>query len=380
VKSVNDRMGHHFGDLVIQQAANRISDALPPGAVAGRMGGDEFLVLADARYESLAEDLRSALSGDYDLNDVRFTVTASVGVARYDDISVEELSRRADLAMLSSKAAGKNRVTVYVPNTDARHQRSEQIARLLPLALKNGEFRTVVQPIVSLETGRLLHGECLARWSSPELGDIGPDEFVPVAEQSGDIALLDRRILNAALDVLTTLDAERARPVRLAVNVSAKDASLTNLDQDIARALSTHGIAPDRLIVELTESVFINRSSSAHDQLARLRAHGVALSLDDFGTGYSSLSYLQRVDFDFIKLDRSIIAALPSPRTEAIIASVVALARSLDAHLIAEGVETTGQRDRLIQLGCTLGQGFLFARPLEVDAWKALVRAESNAR
>ena len=375
VKSVNDRMGHLFGDQIIQGAADRITAVLPPGAIAGRMGGDEFLVFADERHHDLPEKLRARLAETYSVNEVSFSVTASIGVAPYDDQRVEELARRADLAMLGSKQAGKNHVTHYVRDTDARHERRERVAQLLPLALARAEVRIAIQPIVSLATGALVHGECLARWTSPELGAVNPAEFVAVAEQSGDIALLDRHVLRSALRALQDLAGEGARAVPLSVNVSAKDSSLTSLDEDIARELALHGSAPSEIVIELTESVFINRFGSAVAQLKRLRDQGIAISLDDFGTGYSSLSYLQRLQFDTIKIDRSLISALPGERTRAIIESIITLGRALDAHIVGEGVETVEQRDCLRALGCEYAQGYLFSRPLELDQWRALVRS-----
>lgn len=378
VKTVNDRMGHSFGDQIIQSAAVRITAVLPPEAVAGRMGGDEFLVFADERYCDLPELLRAQLAEIYSVNEVSFNVTASIGVAPYDDQRVEELARRADLAMLASKQAGKNLVTHYVRDTDAMHLRLERVAQLLPLALTHGEVRIAVQPIVSLATGALVHGECLARWTSPQMGVVNPDEFVPVAEQSGDIAVLDRHVLRMALRALQDLAGEGARAVPLCVNVSAKDSSLTSLDESIARELSLHGIAPSEIVIELTESVFINRFGSAVAQLKRLRDQGIAISLDDFGTGYSSLSYLQRLQFDIIKIDRSLISALPCERTRAIIESVITLGHALNARIVGEGVETVEQRDGLIALGCEYAQGYLFSRPLELDQWKALVRSGAS--
>ena len=377
LKGVNDRMGHLFGDEIIRTAAERIAAALPPDAVAGRMGGDEFLVFADEEHAHLAEALRASLSEPYLVRGVNFNITASVGVADDEGVTVDELARRADLAMLISKQSGKNRVTCYVQGTDVQHARRERIGQVLPLALARSELRIAVQPIVVLATGALVHGECLARWTSPELGVVTPDEFIPLAEQSGDIALLDRLVLRRALATLVELAAEGARPVPLSVNVSAKDSSLSSVDDSIARELSLHGVAPDQIVVELTESVFINRFGFALSQLKRLRDLGISISLDDFGTGYSSLSYLQRLPFDYIKIDRSLIAVLPSERTRAIIESIIGLGRALNARVIAEGVETAEQRDCLLELGCEFAQGFLFSRPLELESWKALVRGSA---
>ena len=380
IKSVNDRMGHHFGDRVIKGAADRITACLPPGAIAGRMGGDEFLVYADAACEDLPDTLCAALGEVYVVNESRFSVTASVGSAAYAPVAMAELSRRADLAMLESKRGGKNRVVRYQEDTDVRHARGEQIGRLLPGALARDEIHIVIQPILCLATGVVTHGECLARWVSPELGEVSPNEFVPVAEQSDVIKLLDRFVLQEALKLLVRMRDECAEPVPLAINVSARDASLASLGADVVRGLREHDVHPSQLIIELTESVFIDRFNEAVVRLNQLREHGVAIALDDFGTGYSSLSYLQRLYFDYVKIDRSLVAALPSQRTHAIIESVVGLGRSLEARVVAEGVETQEQLDSLVALGCEFAQGFLYSRPLSIQAWVELVRSGQRLR
>jgi diguanylate cyclase (GGDEF)-like protein len=368
LKGVNDRLGHRYGDAVIRDAAARIRAALPEGAVAGRIEGDEFLVFADASHVALPEALRSALAAPYEVDGVRLSVTASVGTA-IGTFNAEELARRADLAMLLAKRQGRNRVVPFTPEADARRMRAERIAQLLPHALATGELRIVIQPIVALDSRRLVAGECLARWTSPELGVVGPEEFIPIAEQSGDIAILDRYVLRAALRVLSELARRGLAPISLSVNVSARDAAMTELDAEIVGELQQYGVSPSLLTVELTESVFVGSGATAPRQLSRLREHGISIAMDDFGTGYSSLSYLQRMEIDCIKVDRSMVMALPSPRASAIVRSVVDLGRALHARVVAEGVETAVQSDALRSLGCELGQGYLFAPPVEVPAW-----------
>ena len=380
VKAINDRLGHHFGDVTIQTAAQRISACLPPGAVAGRMGGDEFLVFTDMGQEELPEKLRQRLSGVYEINGTNCYVTASIGVALYDEVRPEELCRRSDLAMLESKKAGKNRVTYYSLVTDKRQERSAEISRLLPKALQSGEFRFVVQPILSLKTGEMIHGECLARWDSPELGTVLPEDFVPIAEHSGDIALLERMMIDSVTQMLAKQCSEGVKPVPLCINVSAKDIAMDGLAKNISEALSRHQLSPHLLVIELTESVFINRYGTAAAHFKQLRDLGVSLSLDDFGTGYSSLSYLQHLEFEYIKIDRSMVAALPSHRAKAIIESILGLGRSLTTTIVAEGVETDLQNELLRELGCEYAQGFLFARPMEVEAWEQWIRNDNWRR
>ncbi|MSQ03835.1 MAG: bifunctional diguanylate cyclase/phosphodiesterase [Myxococcales bacterium] len=371
LKGINNRLGHRYGDAVIHGAATRIVAVLPADAVAGRTEGDEFLIVTDTGHDALAEVIRAMLAEPYEVDGLRLLVTASLGTAEGAE-RAEELARRADLAMLASKRAGRNRVTAFLPDTDARRQRAAQIARLLPEALARGELRIAIQPIVSVDDGRLMAGECLARWTSPELGVVRPDEFVPIAEQSGDIVLLDRYVLRSALRILSSRGT--APHVPLAVNLSALDAALTRVDDDVLAELAAHDVAPSLLTLELTESVFAGQSDVA-DQLRRVRAAGVSVSVDDFGTGYSSLSYLQRFEIDAIKVDRSIVSALPDPRASAIMASVLALGSALRLRVVAEGVESPEQHAALRALGCGLAQGYLFSRPLEVPAWMERLQA-----
>ncbi len=374
LKGVNDRLGHRYGDAIIHGAATRIRALLPSDAVAGRVEGDEFLVFTDAGSDALPESLRASLAEPYEVDGMRLVVTASVGTTEGTERS-EELARRADHAMLASKRGGRNRVTAFRPDTDARRHRAAQIARLLPAALARGEVRVAIQPIVAVEDGRLVAGECLARWMSPELGVVSPAEFVPIAEQSGDIALLDRHVLRCALHVLS--DQGAGRHVPLSVNVSALDASFTRIDADVRAALDAHGVPPELLTLELTESVFAGHTDVV-EQLRRVRAAGVGVSVDDFGTGYSSLSYLQRLELDAIKVDRSMISGLPAPRVSAIMESVLAIGRALRLRVVAEGVETIAQHASLRALGCGLAQGYLFSTPLEVPAWLERLPAKAG--
>lgn len=380
VKAINDRLGHHFGDVMIQTAAQRILACLPPGAVAGRMGGDEFLVFTDMGQEKLPEKLRQSLSEVYKINSTSCYATASIGVALYDNVRMEELCRRSDLAMLESKKAGKNRVTYYSLVTDKRQERSAEIGRLLLKALQSGEFRFVIQPILSLKTGEIIHGECLARWDSPELGTVTPEDFVPIAEHSGDIALLERVMIDSVTQILAKQCSKEGKPVPLCINVSAKDIAMDSLAKNISEALSRHQLPANLLVIELTESVFINRYETAAAHFKQLRDLGLSLSLDDFGTGYSSLSYLQHFEFKYIKIDRSMVSALPSHRAKAIIKSILDLGRSLGTTIVAEGVETQLQKDLLSELGCEYAQGFLFARPMEVEAWEQWVHNDNWRR
>jgi EAL domain-containing protein (putative c-di-GMP-specific phosphodiesterase class I) len=273
--------------------------------------------------------------------------------------------------MLEAKRDGRNQVRRAVSATLQSEARIRRVHQLLPAAMQRGELRIVVQPIVRIADGSLARAEALVRWRSRELGDVPPIEFVPVAEQSGIVRELGRIVLQSTTDLLRALG-DRAVPV--AVNLSAREVVLPTLADDIHAELVRTGIDPALLTVELTETAMVGRLDLAQEQLARVRALGVRVALDDFGTGYSALSIVHRLDLDTLKVDRSLVRDLPEPRAMAIVRAILRMAESLGLSVVAEGVETREQADALAALGCPYGQGYLWARPLELGdfmRWQA---------
>ena len=369
-KGVNDRLGHRVGDHVIANVAKRLKEAAPAGALVGRMGGDEFVVMAHDD-EGLADRIRSVLSETYRLDGAIVGLTASVGVACSPEhgSDLESLVQRADSAMRHSKVAGKNRVSTFDVKQIAAENRAERIVQLLPVALERGEIRIVVQPIVSLIDGKVVRGECLARWLSPELGIVGPDEFVPLAERAGAIRRLGSYVLERVIQVAREQHMA-GRNIPLSFNLSGHELVLPDVITDLCEQVRRSGLPRGALMVELTESAFIESYGVAAEHLAALRAIGMSLALDDFGTGYSSLSYLHRLEVDVVKLDRSLVSDLPGTRATALADAVNRLGLALGTQIVAEGVETRAQHDALCAIGTTFAQGYLYSRPLELDSWR----------
>jgi diguanylate cyclase (GGDEF)-like protein len=373
LKQLNDSLGHHVGDLALEAAARRIERAVPEGGFAGRLGGDEFVAFVPGDGEAVAERMRSLLSMPYAVDDLHVLLTASIGVTLREDLpegAIEDRLRLADAALFEAKRAGRNRVQRAIASSVASEARLRRIHNLLPHAVQRGELRVVVQPIVRLADTTLARGEVLVRWNSPELGQVSPAEFVAIAEQSGMARELGRFVLGETTKLLQAL-AAAGHAVPLAVNLSGREVVLPTLASDIEEALTRTGTPPRLLTVELTESAMIGRIDLAREQLRKVRALGVGVALDDFGTGYSALSIVHELEVDTLKLDRSLVKDLPGPRAGAIVRAVVGLAETMGLAIVAEGVETEPQAEALLAMGCTFGQGYLWARPMEVEDFVA---------
>ncbi len=378
-KAVNDTLGHPIGDRLLGRVSERLAQLVTDNETVGRLGGDEFaVVVRDAtdteRVERLAHTIIETLSRPYEVDQHTLWIGASVGVATSprDGRTAENLIRSADLALYRSKDAGGGSFHTYDPQL---HVNAEE-RRVLEIALRNaldrGELHLQYQPVVEATSGHLTGFEALLRWHSPEFGIVSPAKFVPLAEEARLIGPIGEWVVRTAC-------AEAARwpdDVRVAVNVSPEQLHNPNFVTVVAQALSTSGIAPSRLELEVTESVFMREGTGAVKVLERILDMGVRLSLDDFGTGYSSLGYLSRTRFSSIKIDRSFVqgASRGVPEALAIICAVVALARSLGMATTAEGVETEAELNMIRELGCSKIQGFYFGRPLPVEEARALAR------
>jgi diguanylate cyclase (GGDEF)-like protein len=381
-KAVNDTWGHSVGDRLLTAVGERLLRPLRPGDVLARVGGDEFVVAAPGvgspdAARSLAARLAAELVDELDLGVCRVRVSASVGVLHTDGLdgtTAEDLLRDADIAMYRAKEDG-GAIATFDAGMRADVARRVDLETALDRVAERDELRLFHQPVVELGSGRLVGFEALLRWERPGVGLVPPLEFIPVAEDTGAIVDIGRWVLEEGCRQLAAWDDELGldRRLTLAVNLSARQLRDPDLVDAVAGALMRAGVAPERLVLEITESVMLE-DTGVDDVLGALRDLGVRLAADDFGTGYSSLSYLKRYPIGQVKIDRSFVAGLGvDPDDEGIVAAILAMARALDLEVVAEGIETDVQRRRLQALGCDHAQGYLFAAPLPPAAARALL-------
>jgi len=382
---VNECVGALAGDELLITFARRLCSALRAGDLLARTGGDEFGILMrldrglDDALQA-AERIRAALSAPFRLSELEIRVDCSVGCALLsgrEELS-DEVLRNAQFALKRAKTSGE--VHIYEPNQARAARRRFAIETELRRSIENGDLRLAFQPLVDFASGGVFGFEALSRWSHPTRGPISPTEFIPVAEESGLIVPLGRWALDEALRTLRGWDAEAGAelPVRMAVNLSALQIARDDVPAMVAEALGRHGVAGARLTLELTESAIIQDPARATTVLKALKALDVRVAMDDFGTGYTSLAYLQRLPIDVLKIDRSFVSfMLADQDSVAIVRAILSLATALGMETTAEGIDTPELAAALEQLGCTHGQGFHFARPLEPDAVLPYWRARS---
>ena len=385
-KTVNDGLGHAAGDELLQAVAGRLVRCVRPEDTVARLGGDEFAALleglAHPRDATVVVDrMLTALDDHVAVGDQLVRPAASIGVAYPDgDADAESVLRNADTAMYTAKAAGKGRAEVFSPSMHDQAVRRLEVKGAMESALDEGRFRLVYQPVVDLHSGRAVGVEGLLRWRDPVHGDIGPAEFVPLAEETGSIIGLGRWVLRRACEQAARWQQGQPTPVTVSVNVSARQVIDGDIVADVMDALATSGLPAGLLVLELTESLFISDRGAVAATLAELRRLGVSIAVDDFGTGFSSLSYLRDFPIDVLKIDRSFVNAfdVDDPQHD-FAAGVLALARHLQLQTIAEGIEQTGQLIGLRTLGCHQGQGYLFSRPVEADDVPAVLAGLAGA-
>ncbi|MBY0341625.1 MAG: EAL domain-containing protein [Rhodocyclaceae bacterium] len=384
-KSLNDTQGHAIGDKLLVQVAHRLLLCVRESDTVARIGGDEFVVMltslgsqrADAATQAqvVAEKIVAAFAQPFDLDGFEYSSTPSLGVALFSDtqLSVEELLKRADLAMYQAKASGRNTIRFFDPEMQAAVSLRVQMENDLRRALNKQEFVLYYQAQVDAD-GCLTGAEALVRWQHPQHGLMSPFNFIPVAEDSGLILQIGAWILETACHQLAAWARESGREhLTIAVNVSARQFRHADFVSQVNEALARSGANPQRLKLELTESQLVDNVEETIDKMHALRSLGVSFSLDDFGTGYSSLSYLKRLPLAQLKIDPSFVRdVLDNPSDAAIVRTVIALGHSLGLNVIAEGVETQAQRELLFRLGCHSYQGYLFSRPIPVAEFNAL--------
>jgi diguanylate cyclase (GGDEF)-like protein/PAS domain S-box-containing protein len=378
-KQINDSLGHLFGDRVLIQVAERIKLCLRQADTASRLGGDEFVLLlhhADARgAEITARRILESLSQPYSIDEMSFSLTASIGIALYpaDGQTMDDLIKNADSAMYHVKERGRSDFRFYQKQMNVGLLSRMKLDHAMRQALANDGFRLHFQPQVDLKTGHVFGAEALIRWRDAELGEIAPGTFIPVAEETGVIVPIGNWVLQQAVRQAARWR-EEGLPLVIAVNVSALQFRQADFIDSVGRALADAGLPPDMLELELTESLLIQDADEVLRRLEALAQLGVKLSIDDFGTGYSSLSYLKRFPLHRLKIDRSFVAGLPEDESDAaIVTAIVNLARSLNLRVIAEGVESDIQRQFLLAAGCQEFQGYLCAPALTAEDFRKLV-------
>ena len=384
-KEVNDTLGHHHGDGLLAIVARRLEEAVGDLGDVARLGGDEFGVLLPG-YESKADVLDVArrivatMSDGFSLADLVLDVGASIGIALAPDDATEApmLLQRADVAMYAAKSSASS-IEFYDPKQDHHSPARLVLATELRRTLEREELLVQFQPIAELATGRVVRVEALARWHHPRRGFVPADQFIPLAEKSGQIQLLTDRVLSEALRQCRLLRAE-GYDLGVSVNVSVRSLLDDRLVEDVARHLAAQGLPPDVLTLEITESMIMAEPARTIAVLKLLSAMGVSLAIDDFGTGYSSLSHLKRLPVDELKIDKSFVMGMGLDDNDAtIVRSIVDLGRNLGLQVVAEGVEDQKAWARLSQLGCTYAQGFILSRPATAHQLSAFLRSQAPA-
>lgn len=371
-KEINDSLGHEAGDSVLRETARRVTEMLGTQHLLARLGGDEFAILMgedtlSLRADDVASALLSSLVEPFVIAGMAHRIGASIGIARGTvDIDAQEVVRRADVAMYVAKSSGKGRANWYSTAMDEGRTLRTEIEAELRQALRQGDIKVAYQPIVRADTHAIIAVEALSRWTSPTRGPIGPDVFIPIAEQSGLIIELGQHVLREACLAV------RDWGIDLAVNLSPVQFRHPGLVADILFVLAETGFAASRLELEITEGSLIENSAVAQSMISALREEGIRISLDDFGTGYASIGYLRKFQLDKIKIDKSFTDRIERDRETAMITTaIIALGSALNLPITAEGVETADQAAMLRVAGCRQFQGWLFGKALFADDLEA---------
>jgi diguanylate cyclase (GGDEF)-like protein/PAS domain S-box-containing protein len=384
-KTINDSLGHDAGDALLKEVATRLKHTLRSSDLVARMSGDEFVVLLpeivnEKEVAAVAQKILSALIKPLYLAGQECCVTASIGICLYpSDAQTEEgMLKNADIAMYRAKENGKNNFQFYSENMKTQSLERLALETSMRRALERGEFYLHYQPKLDLKSGKINGVEALLRWQHPDLGSVAPNQFIPLAEETGLIIQMGKWVLKTACRQNMTWQRAGLPPVCLAVNLSARQFNDRALLDDIAAALAESGMPAHLLELELTESMVIQNQEYAINVLGALKKMGVKLALDDFGIGYSSLAQIKNYPFDTLKVDRSFIRNLPANTEDgAITDAIIAIGKTLSMTVVAEGVETIEQENFLREHACDQTQGFYFSRPVAPDEFADFLRAQS---
>ncbi len=389
-KAVNDTLGHDKGDELLRQVAGRLDSAakrVSSDVTVARLGGDEFAILVpqvndDRHAHAIGRLFLDQFLDPFDVGLRDIYVTPSIGIAQYprDGENVDQLIENADTAMFEAKDRGRNMVVAYSPEQRIPGAHRLEIEAALHRAIDNNEMQLLYQPQVDITTGEIFAVEALLRWIHPTLGQISPEKFVPVAEESALIDTIGRWTLEQACLEAARWKSEGLPPINVAVNLSARQfQKATHLTEDVARALRTSGLEPERLELELTESLALEKPEEVNDTLGGFRQMGIRTAIDDFGVGHTGLDYLDRISVDTLKIDRSFINRIGESGAP-LVTAVISLAKGLDLDVIAEGVETRAQVNFLRSHGCRYMQGYLFSKPLEANQLRRVLRNQLERR
>ena len=376
-KQVNDAYGHEVGDQLLAAVGARLSETIGEGMSVARLGGDEFAVITTAAHQpqmtmAMSDKVIEALGRPFEIAGHQLHIGASCGIACASDCAnqAESLVKAADLAMYQAKGASQQTAVLFTPDMLAAQNQRRQMEQDLRHAVANGGLQLFYQPLVDMKTRKIVAFEALVRWPHPTFGMLPPDVFIPLVEEINVIDQLGNWVIRTACAQAAQWPCE----IAVAVNVSPLQFRETSLLPTIINALSSSGLAPLRLELELTESTLLNQSDDLMRTLSSIRDLGVKLAMDDFGTGYSSLSYLERFRFDKIKIDKKFIQSMSaSVETSAIVSAIINLSQTIGARTTAEGIETEEQFDQISERGCNQGQGYLFSRPVAATEIGALI-------
>lgn len=382
-KTLNDTVGHHQGDILLQKVADQLTNLVRKTDTVARFGGDEFIIMltdldaapaiAMSQISTLCEKILDAQNQYYNFSGFNHHSTLSIGVTLFSDnnqVGIDQLLQQADLAMYQAKAAGRNTIRFFNPKMQEAASRRAQLETDLHLAIEHKQFQLYYQPQVDSE-GTVIGSEALIRWNHPERGMVSPLDFIPVAEETGQILPIGLWVIEEACQQLKRWESVGFSPLTVAVNVSARQYQHPDFAAEVIEIIEKTGIRPGSLNLELTESVLSNNVDDIANKMWQLGEKGIGFALDDFGTGYSSLSYLKKLPLNYLKIDQSFVRdLLTDPNDAAIAQTIVALAGSMNLKVIAEGVETEAQRRRLHELGCNIYQGYLFGKPVPAEALK----------
>lgn len=372
-KAINDSLGHAAGDEVLVEVSKRLREAVRSDDLVARLGGDEFAMVLGAgatreRAVEAAERVSATMAPPMTVSGRQLHIHASVGVAvATPGTSLEELLRSADVAMYQAKKAGKGQHQIFEPGMDASARQRLQIITGLQHAITNNELVIEYQPIINLHTNTTVAVEALLRWNHPELGRLGPDRFIPLAEESGAIIPIGTWTLEQGCRDIAGLTNELGESLELHVNVSPKQIAASDFVEKVTSVLTRFNVDARRLVLEITEKTALIDSSLVIDNVEALRAQGVQLALDDFGTGYSSLAAAHSFPLDLIKIDQLFVRAITAQSEASLVRAILAMADSLGLAPVAEGIENSEQLQKLVQLGCPFGQGYFFSQALSIE-------------